>query len=56
MASEVSEPPTGADEVVGEDFPDALPHQADATHIVVGDLDDLLEAKNARSLRIRQLL
>ena len=38
-----------------EDLPDARPLQTDATHVVVGDLDDLLEAEHARR-RMGQLV
>ena len=35
-------------EVVAEHLPDATPLETDAAHVVVGDLDELLEAEHAR--------
>ena len=38
----------GLVEVLADDVPDARPLQADAAHVVVGDLDDLLQRVHAR--------
>ena len=43
-------------EVVTDDLPDARPLQTNATHVVVRDLNDLLQREHARSHQVGQLV
>lgn len=43
-------------EMLANHLPDARPLQTDATHVVVGDLDDLLQTEHARAGETGQLV
>jgi len=42
--------------VLAQHLPDARPLEADAAHVVVGDLDQLLQTEHARVRRLAELV